>query len=351
MKSASKTERKNYLDIAKGIGIILVVWAHANGPGSRYINLFHMPMFFFISGLLFNEKDTCEQYIIKKFKTLYIPFLFWNIVIYLIEYTLKVNLENKEFQLNAYLNVVFQIEAGVNKSTFLGATWFLAALFWVSVLYKCLYGFLRRHLFYAAILMTVICSIFTIIALNITIPYFISRTVICSLFYSLGVSCKNLMEQILSASWKYYFAIALFAAFFLMNKDNTANMGQNIYANKLYFLLGAFIVSISIIILCYGIEEKLWEIGKWVLVFGVNSMEIVIWQFVAFIPIFFIQCIQNQVGVVECVGLLLTKHTYDTSSFWWILYLIAGVGIPLLLRLILQNTKVMKVLKSLYLVR
>lgn len=30
------------LDIAKGIGIILVVWAHAQGPLSNYIEGFHM---------------------------------------------------------------------------------------------------------------------------------------------------------------------------------------------------------------------------------------------------------------------------------------------------------------------
>ena len=40
-------QRAGYLDIAKGIGILLVVWAHARGPFSTYIYQFHMPLFFF----------------------------------------------------------------------------------------------------------------------------------------------------------------------------------------------------------------------------------------------------------------------------------------------------------------
>lgn len=39
-------KRLDYMDIAKGIGIIAVVWAHSNGPLSDYMYQFHMPLFF-----------------------------------------------------------------------------------------------------------------------------------------------------------------------------------------------------------------------------------------------------------------------------------------------------------------
>lgn len=44
---AGKENRKRiaYIDLAKGMGIILVVWGHANGPLTQYINQFHMPFF------------------------------------------------------------------------------------------------------------------------------------------------------------------------------------------------------------------------------------------------------------------------------------------------------------------
>ena len=51
-------KRINWIDQAKGIGILLVVIGHMNIPQdlSKIIFSFHMPLFFFISGYLYNEK-------------------------------------------------------------------------------------------------------------------------------------------------------------------------------------------------------------------------------------------------------------------------------------------------------
>lgn len=343
--SVEETKRKKYLDIAKGIGIILVVWAHASGPGSRYINLFHMPMFFFISGLLFNERNSCEQFIANKIKSLYIPFLTWNLIFYLIEYSLSRNIENKEFNLDSFLNVVFQIEAGVNKSSFLGATWFLAALFWISIIYKCIYVFLNKYIKYTATCIVGISLISTIVAINITIPYFLSRTIICSLFYSSGFLLKQFMENIIHSQWKNYFAVALFLIFLLLNKDNFCNMGQNVYANKLNFLIGAFIASVSVILLSYGMEEKMLRVSDFFAFIGKNSMQVVIWQFVAFIPLFFIQCcIINNETLVTFLSLIIRQHTYDIKGIYWVLYFISGLFLPIIFKQLLGRIKAKSIL-------
>lgn len=80
-EKAIVTGRQLDLDIAKGIGIILVVWAHASGPLSGYINQFHMPFFFFISGMLFRVPQDAKQYIIRKVNTLLKPFWIWNLLL------------------------------------------------------------------------------------------------------------------------------------------------------------------------------------------------------------------------------------------------------------------------------
>ena len=53
----SENELKNkgravHIDIAKGIAICLMVYGHVNSYGSSYIYLFHMPLFFILSGYL-----------------------------------------------------------------------------------------------------------------------------------------------------------------------------------------------------------------------------------------------------------------------------------------------------------
>lgn len=78
MNNANK--RIEYLDVAKGVGIILVVWAHASGPFSNYINQFHMPLFFLISGFLYNSRLSVIEYVKNKVIHLYIPFVFWNLL-------------------------------------------------------------------------------------------------------------------------------------------------------------------------------------------------------------------------------------------------------------------------------
>lgn len=58
--------RSTFIDIAKGIGIILVVLGHldTNGQISReVIYSFHMPLFFLLSGIFANTKMDFKLYL------------------------------------------------------------------------------------------------------------------------------------------------------------------------------------------------------------------------------------------------------------------------------------------------
>ena len=52
---SDEQKRIEWVDIAKGIGMILVVYGHTSIPKflSNWIWSFHMPMFFIIAGMLF----------------------------------------------------------------------------------------------------------------------------------------------------------------------------------------------------------------------------------------------------------------------------------------------------------
>lgn len=75
------------LDVLKGIGIVLVVFAHANSLlyGSGYLYSFHMVLFIFISGLLMNpgKYPTARQFLTSRIKQLYIPFVVFYVLLYL----------------------------------------------------------------------------------------------------------------------------------------------------------------------------------------------------------------------------------------------------------------------------
>ena len=63
-----QVKRNDFIDFLKGIGIILVVIGHVsqNERINDFIYSFHMPLFFFISGFLFNYKK--ENFTKNKFK-------------------------------------------------------------------------------------------------------------------------------------------------------------------------------------------------------------------------------------------------------------------------------------------
>jgi fucose 4-O-acetylase-like acetyltransferase len=89
--------RLPYIDQLKGLAIILVVIGHVSlwcgdskGVIFNFIYLFHMPLFFILSGLVVKElsNQTATNkiaYLIKKFNIVLIPFLAWSVILVLFE--------------------------------------------------------------------------------------------------------------------------------------------------------------------------------------------------------------------------------------------------------------------------
>jgi polysaccharide biosynthesis protein PslL len=71
-----ESPRHPAIDVARGIGIALVVFGHLNdGTFLRnWIYLFHMPFFFFLSGYLFKVKTGYRAFFQKKFIHLMVPY-------------------------------------------------------------------------------------------------------------------------------------------------------------------------------------------------------------------------------------------------------------------------------------
>lgn len=87
MNGYNKMFPKQYLpwiDVAKGIGIVLVVVGHSMFPKHILISGFHMPLFFILAGITFSAKTNLTTFIFKKIQRILIPFFFWYILSYLL---------------------------------------------------------------------------------------------------------------------------------------------------------------------------------------------------------------------------------------------------------------------------
>lgn len=112
-------ERTPLYDVAKGICIISVVLGHL-GIATRFVYFYHLPIFFFISGLFFNaEKHSFKDFLLKKIKSFYVPYVIISLLFAIIF----------DFQNMKNIKYVLRIFLFDGKAPFTGTFWFIPCLF------------------------------------------------------------------------------------------------------------------------------------------------------------------------------------------------------------------------------
>jgi fucose 4-O-acetylase-like acetyltransferase len=133
----------NKYDIIKGIGIIFVVAGHIfSGAPSQVIYIFHMPLFFFLSGYLFNKKPIVSYFKKKTVHLLlpYVTYLFILLVLApLIGFLRTVVIEGNSDHLGFYLRIFAKaIYGGEALKGVTGVFWFITCLFFTQQIYNLL---------------------------------------------------------------------------------------------------------------------------------------------------------------------------------------------------------------------
>lgn len=86
MKAERSDERIEFIDLAKGIAISLMVLCHCGftGPLRVWIYAFHMPFFFIVSGyvksLLNRNQRDIHVYLKKSFLTIIVPYILFALI-------------------------------------------------------------------------------------------------------------------------------------------------------------------------------------------------------------------------------------------------------------------------------
>ncbi|MEH7415545.1 acyltransferase family protein [Neobacillus drentensis] len=133
-------KRLDWLDIGKGLGMLLVMLGHADIPTplKTYIYTFHMPLFFFLSGYLYNKAKfpNLKVFLAKRTKSLILPYLTFSIVVYLwfllLNHLGLVNYDNN--LLTPLLGSVIAERKSI-WTVHTGALWFVACLFCTEFLF------------------------------------------------------------------------------------------------------------------------------------------------------------------------------------------------------------------------
>jgi acyltransferase len=140
-KTLSVTSRVSWVDICRGIAILFVMYAHMLPSDSyRYVfYAFHMPLFFFLSGIVFKEQFGSFFSLIKKsFKQILIPYFLFAALTYLFWFIKEPTTHNT---LNDFLYQIYGIFYGNGNNGFLYfnvALWFLPCLFITKIAFALL---------------------------------------------------------------------------------------------------------------------------------------------------------------------------------------------------------------------
>lgn len=240
-------KRINWIDQAKGIGILLVVIGHMNIPQelSKIIFSFHMPLFFFISGYLYNEKKysvNFENVFYSKLKSLVWPFITFTIF-YLI---LSVFINQKSIIQSFDYVDFFKGNRSLNTPL-----WFLTALFSTEIIFSQIIRFFNTRKAIFLILLIIIIGFFNAIFWRYIFFLNIDIALVTILFFLVGWLFKKYnWGKLIFKKGRTLLYIIIAAIILLLTSltNEKINILENIYGNLILMLL-AVIFGISLTIL------------------------------------------------------------------------------------------------------
>lgn len=78
-----KKDRFDYIDIAKAVGMLTIMWGHiAIGKSVTFVYSFHIPLFFFLSGMVFikDKYKDFGSFVMRRVQTLIIPYIIYSFI-------------------------------------------------------------------------------------------------------------------------------------------------------------------------------------------------------------------------------------------------------------------------------
>lgn len=309
-----------------------------------------MPLFVFISGYFYriNAEEKILSFVLRKVKTLLLPYFLWRIV-YAVITTLLLNANiiayGKPFSLYNFF-----VDPWVHEDSFILMlpAWFVPALFCVQVVFVLfrklfrLFHFKNEIVFLFLFLMVGLIGIYAAQVLWKTgTPYGIVSTPIrvafFLAFYQLGFYYKNHLENRIPKNYLFYFGVIFFVQMCLLKCFPSLEFGVS-HLSFPKFILLPYLSSFTGIAFWLGVSKILARALKGnriIRYIGQNTWAIMMHQFFIFFIInFFIWIFSSPLhlsGFDLRQFQLNVEYTYSPGlSQFAIVYVVAGVALPLL---------------------
>lgn len=320
--------------ILKGIGIVLMVIGHSGiaETVSHWIYMFHMPLFFFASGFLFNDKYLSApiSFFKKRIKGLYFPFLKWVLIFVLLHNVFTF------VHINADYLTVFELKSQIldafifkYKESLVGGFWFLRELFCASIISLSalwLVDRIKKRFILPERKATLILGTFILIVLicayvvSISPLHILTVSLLGSCYFLTGTLVKRLQFELSPLSGFLIIAFSIGLSL-ILNIDMSMLVATG---NRLFI---DFPVALACILAVFSLIKLIkWRFSNWLDYIGQHTMEILTFHFLCFKSVSLL--------IILLYGLeidLLSSHPVikDSPAWAWVLYTISGIVLPL----------------------
>ena len=258
--------RMAFIDIAKGIGIIIVLFSHVCGFMVKWASPFFIPLFFVTSGFCTNHLVKISQ----KVKKLIVPYFFFTLVLFLIY---------RSFRPVDFVGVFYSrwclYPLDHNDNIFLlqsgnGPLWFLPAMFMSFYLYS----FVQKCKSSIGVLLMLISYViisYSLSFLPILLPWSLDTAFLMAIFIYCGVKIRA--SWLYLKNWCFLFGVCTTYIILLNYCGYEVNLSVRQYGNSLFLLLPTALLGS---LLCLGfsclIEKSVF--AKFFSELGRNSLPI-----------------------------------------------------------------------------
>lgn len=278
---AEEQKRIDFVDLTKGICIILVIASHIGGSFDvldehSFVPSFRMPLYFFISGIFFKSYEGLFSFFIHKVNRLIIPFCFFYFTTFGAQYLLS-KLVPGSFQLPVQLQELLVVFDAHKLIDFNPPIWFLIALFNCNLLFYLVHFLRQHHLAWMFIVATIIGVIgFYLGKQRIELPFYIDVAMTALPFYVGGFWIRRYNFFLQPHRFDRFIPLFILmgvCGIFLF--ATPVGMRTNSYAGHIWqFYLAGFSGILMIMLLCKRIKRVpfISYIGKYsVIALGIHA--------------------------------------------------------------------------------
>lgn len=234
------------IDIAKGISILLVVMVHVGLPEPFFgAYAAKVPIFFFLAGLFFLKSFNSGGYLLKKYKSIFIPF----VIYYLLSYALFYLIVIINPKLMVGDNAFAITDLFTQRNLFNGPLWFLISLFEIELIFYFIYKCIKKEWVRAVIVFAIATVGFVLSATETFLPIWLDASCVGLMYFYFGYifSLSDLSAKPIKIGWLICIAVICYGLFLLM--PVSIGMSLNHYSNcYLAVTSGALIILFILVV-------------------------------------------------------------------------------------------------------